>query len=58
MENRSIITKKVKDKSSWRVVRHSEENLDELTKSIQDYNIANQQTKDDYEVAITTIKEK
>lgn len=54
----SVFAKKVNNRNSQRAAGYSEEDLDELTKLIQDYNITYQQTKDDYEVVITIIEKK
>lgn len=53
----SAFAKKVKDRGSWKAAGCSED-LDELTKPIRDHNVAYQQTKDNREVAMTTIEEK
>lgn len=40
VENESVVAKKVKDRGSWRAFECSNEHLNELTKPIQDHNIA------------------
>lgn len=42
MENRRAFANKVKDRDSWKVVEYSKKDLDELTKLMQDPNIAYQ----------------
>lgn len=46
----------MKNRDSWRAFGYSKEDLDELTKSIRDHNVTYQQTKDNYEVLMTTIE--
>ena len=48
----------MKDEGSWRASGYSEKDLDELTKLIRNQNFAYKQTKNDRELAMTTMKKK
>ena len=58
VKNRNTFAKKVKDKNSWRAFGCSKEDLDELIKPIQDYNVAYQWTINNCEIVIRTIEGK
>lgn len=57
VENGSVFTKKIKDRGSMRASSSSKKDLNELTKPL-DQNVTYQQTKNDYDLVMITIKEK